>query len=203
MTISKDFKPGAKEKAAVNNQFEDVEQIIDQKLSEIDNLFQELEVEFGRYEIKNVSSAVLKYIKLRDKLGVARKSFESFESFAKGHQEVINEYLLKKSEDEGGIQNFNTPYGTAYRKTKISYRVQDWTAFSDWMQENNMLHCVEKRPAKLAVQEYFESVESENNDLDNQFKKNEISAEQFESLYKSPTPPGLERHVELEFGFRK
>lgn len=204
MTVSSAYNP-SKGEGNKPAEFDAVkaEQIIDEKLSKIYDLFQELEVELDQFPVKNVSSAVLKYIKLRDKAGIARKCFENFETFTKDRQGVINEYLLAKSEDEGGIQNFNTPYGTAYRKTKVSYRVQDWESYSLWMKSNDMLHCVEKRPAKTAVQEYFDSVNAENAELEKRFKNKEIDTHEFEALYVVPTPPGLERHVEIEFGFRK
>lgn len=199
MTISPAYKSGN------NEDFDPVkaEEEIDGKLEQINQLFTEIEIELSQFPIKNVSTAVLKYIKLRDKLGVARKAFETFETLAKNAQDVINQYLIAKSDEEGGIQNFNTPFGTAYRKTKISYRVQDWDAYINWMSNNDMLHCVEKRPAKTAVQEYFDSIESENDLLMKALKSGEISEQEFEEKYVSPTPPGLERHVELEFGFRK
>lgn len=167
---------------------------IDLALSQIDSLYSGIQANLEKFEIKNVSKAVQKYVLLRDKLSVARKSFESFETFSKDRQEGINQYLIAKSDDEGGVQNFSTPFGTAYRKTKVSYRVQDWEAYTEWMKKEDMLNCVEKRPAKTAVQEYFESVEVENANL---------SPEELETKYKNPVPPGLERYVEIEFGFRK
>ena len=203
MTISPAYgNPSEEVKLQVFDAVE-AEKIIDDKLAQIANLFNELEVELDQYPVKNVTSAVLKFIKLRDKLSIGRKSFENFESFAKNHQEVINQFLLAKSDEEGGVQNFSTPYGTAYRKTKVAFRVQDWPSYADWMQENDMLHCVEKRPAKMAVQEYFDSVNVENDAHELALKSGEITQEEFESRYKVPTPPGLERHVEIEFGFRK
>ena len=123
-----------------------------------------------------INEAVRVYVQLRDQLGVERKAWETHESEVKNYQEVISMFLRDKG-DELGVDSFNTQYGTAYRNTKTSYRIESWDEFKDWMLKTGNLQCVEKRPAKLAVKEIYE--------------------------LEGRLPEGLNEFVEVEFNVRR
>lgn len=109
---------------------------------------------FGGYV--SINEAVRVYVQLRDQLGIERKSWETHESEVKSYQEKISMFLRDKG-DELGVDSFNTQFGTAYRNTKTSYRIENWDEFKAWILETGNLQCVEKRPAKLAVKEIYET----------------------------------------------
>jgi len=79
------------------------------------------------------------------------------------------------------VNNFATDAGTAYRNTKRIVRINDWALFSQWILETGNTHCLEKRPAKLAVLEIVDGDGDEAGEL----------------------PPGLEYFEEEEFLVRK
>jgi len=103
-------------------------------------------------EYNTIDEAVEDYRKIRDDLTERRREFKSIEASLKGTLEEISMWLRDKS-DELGVDSFKTSAGTAYRTTKTRYSVADWNEFSSWVLDNEMLQCLEKRPAKLAVQE--------------------------------------------------
>lgn len=124
----------------------------------------------------DISGACRNYVELRDRLSIERKAWETHESVMKGEMEKISMWLRDKG-DELGVDSFNSPYGTAYRNVKVSYRVESWEIYSSWLLKTGNLQCVEKRPAKLAVKEIYEET--------------------------GELPPGLTEFVEVEFNIRR
>ena len=124
----------------------------------------------------SISEAVSNYVELRDMLGLDRKAWEDHEKDVKSEMEKISMYLRDRG-DELGVDSFNTPYGTAYRNIKESFRIESWDSYAAWLLKTGNLQCLEKRPAKLAVREIFE----ESGEL----------------------PPGLIQYVEVEFNVRR
>lgn len=124
----------------------------------------------------DIKQAVANYVEYRDMLGIERKSWEDHEREVKDEMTRISMYLRDKG-DEMGVDSFNTPYGTAYRNVKKSFRIEDWIAYSTWMRETDNLQCVEKRAAKLAVQDIIDETGS--------------------------IPPGLTEWIEVEFNVRR
>ena len=149
---------------------------IDEKLEKIDQLFEELSLDIQQLDHSKVEEMIAKYILVRNKLTLGRKSFETFETSAKAIQDVLNATLVQLG-NETGVESFKTASGTAFRKIKKSYRVEDWDAYSAWLLETGNMHCVEKRPAKMAVEE----IHTENGEV----------------------PPGLRFEQEIEYQFRK
>ena len=152
-------------------------------LSELDvkvkDSIQEAIMELAQKPFKpysDIQSAVGNYVELRDLLSVDRKSWEDYESMVKDEMTRISMYLRDKG-DEFGVDSFSTPYGTAYRNVKTSYRIESWEDYSAWMRDTNNMQCVEKRPAKLAVKDVID-----------------------ECGY---LPPGLTEFVEVEFNVRR
>ncbi|MEG1232233.1 MAG: hypothetical protein RSE18_00230 [Acinetobacter sp.] len=149
---------------------------IDEKLEKIDQLFEELSLDIQQLDHSKVEEMIAKYILVRNKLTLGRKSFETFETSAKAIQDVLNATLVQIG-NETGVESFKTASGTAFRKIKKAYRVEDWDAYSAWLLETGNMHCVEKRPAKMAVEE----IHTENGEV----------------------PPGLRFEQEIEYQFRK
>lgn len=127
-------------------------------------------------EYSNIQQAVGNYVMYRDMLGIERKSWEDHESDVKDEMTRISMWLRDRG-DELGVDGFNTPFGTAYRNTKTSYRIEDWSKFSAWMRDTDNMQCVEKRAAKLAVKEIY----GKNGEL----------------------PEGLNEFIEVEFNVRR
>jgi len=123
-----------------------------------------------------IQEAVGNYVQYRDMLGIERKAWEDHESDVKDEMTRISMWLRDRG-DELGVDSFNTPYGTAYRNVKTSYRVGEWDEFAKWMRETDNLQCVEKRAAKLAVKEIYDR--------------------------DGVLPPGLNEFVEVEFNVRR
>ena len=154
----------------------EVKTTISDKIEQIDNLFAELAEDVQALNQHNVEEMVGKYIHIRNILSTTRKSFETFETTSKNIQNSLNEVLIQLSNDIG-VDSFKTKSGTAFRKIKVAYRVEDWDAYIEWMKENDAYHCVEKRPAKMAVEE----IHNESGDV----------------------PAGLRFEQTIEFQFRK
>lgn len=129
-------------------------------------------------EYSTVVEAVACYVSLRDEFREDSATFNERETAVKYELERISMWLRDKG-DELGVDSFDTPSGTAYRKINTTYRTQDWASFLEWMKETDNLQCVEKRPAKLAVKEVIE-----------QDPNHEV-------------PPGLEAFVEVEFAVNR
>ena len=145
------------------------------------------------YEVTNVDDAIYKYIALRNHLAKVNKINDSVDDAIKGHQQALNSYLLNVSQDIG-VRSFKTDSGSAFRNTKTSYRIRDWDEYSKWILETGNIHCLEKRPAKLAVQEIISEKEALLAEQDSQDTEADIA---------SLLPPGLDLYQEVEFQFRK
>lgn len=150
--------------------------VIDEKLIQIASLFNSISADIAQFDQSNVEQMIGKYVQSRNKLTIARRAFESFETVSKGIQDSINASLVQIG-NETGVESFRTNSGTAFKKIKKAYRVEDWDAYAAWLIETDNLHCVEKRPAKNAVEE----VHNETGEV----------------------PPGLRFEQEIEYQFRK
>lgn len=124
----------------------------------------------------DISTAAGNYVALRDMLSLERHAWEDHEADVKSEMIRISMWLRDRG-DELGVDSFNTPFGTAYRNVKTSYRVEDWKAYAQWIIESGNLQCLEKRPAQLAVKEIIDET--------------------------GDVPPGLYSHVEVEFNVRR
>lgn len=111
------------------------------------------ERELSRLRLTPINEIVLEYIGTRDHLDEKRHEFQAIERELKAKMTMMSMVLREKA-DSLGVDNFNIRgVGTAYRNTKTSYRVSDWNSYVNWLVQTGNFHCVEKRAAKLAVQE--------------------------------------------------
>lgn len=103
-------------------------------------------------QFDSVDDAIKEYVRKRDELDVERKKYNAYERDAKDHLERIGQWLKEKADDLG-LNTLSGDSGTAYRTTKISYRMGNWDEFITWIQDTGNFHCLEKRVAKLATAE--------------------------------------------------
>lgn len=123
-----------------------------------------------------IDEAIGTYVATRDDLAEHRQAYNAYEARAKNYLDRIETWIRIKA-DELGMDSLKGPSGTAYRTVKNSYRVQNWDEFWSWATENGFSHVVEKRAAKLAVQE----IHNETGEI----------------------PPGLDHIVEVRFDVRR
>lgn len=123
-----------------------------------------------------IDDAISAYINVRNDLDASRAAFKEAEKDAKGLMEDIEKYIKNKADDLG-VDSFKTSSGTAYRSVKTAYRIGSWSEFIEWVKENDMFHCLEKRAAKLAVKEVHDET--------------------------GEVPPGLDYHAEVQIDIRK
>jgi len=123
----------------------------------------------------DIGTLVKSYVDLRNELDERRKEYQELEAKIKSELDGIALEVMSIANDLG-VDNFKTPFGTAYRNTKTSYKVLDWEEFMDWAIENDATHAVQKRVTKSAIDEIVD-------------EKGEI-------------PPGLDLFTEITFNFR-
>lgn len=117
------------------------------------NELDEVQKEMVRLRAMPVSDLVLEYLGVRDHLDGERHKWQALETSLKDRLTRMSMVMREKGDDMG-VDNFTVRgVGTAYRNIKHSYRVLDWDGYWKWLVENGYSQCVEKRPAKLAVQE--------------------------------------------------
>ena len=94
------------------------------------------------------------YIKLRDRRAQRKAEYETDDASDKGNMEKIESILLKRLNAEGLTSFSCRGVGTAYTKTQTSVTTADGEVFMEFCQSHNLMHLMEKRPAKKAVEEY-------------------------------------------------
>lgn len=135
------------------------------------------EAELARLRLMPVNEMVLEYLGHRDRLDEERHAYNALEREIKGKLEMMSMVMREKA-DALGVDAFPIRgVGTAYRNQKTSYRVGDWSLFSQWVIDTNNLQCLEKRVAKLATVEVEKTT--------------------------GAVPPGIQKEVEVEFLVRR
>lgn len=122
-----------------------------------------------------VDELVKLYIDARNQLATDTKGFKARHAKVKDHMRVIS-MILRDRGEQLGVDTFATPHGTAYRHRKESFKIPDWPAFCEWLDQTKNFHALQKRVAPNAVKEIREA--------DGQL------------------PPGLESFEEIEFSVR-
>lgn len=105
-----------------------------------------------KLEFQNVGAAIEKYVDRRDYLRELHRNNEAKEAAIKDELEAISMWLREKA-DEMGVDSFKTPFGTAYRSLKESYRIEDWDSFIEFIKSTDNYQLLEKRVAKNAARE--------------------------------------------------
>lgn len=103
------------------------------------------------FDNRSIETLVKDYIATRDAFSLARTDYTTLES---GYKETLAKLSMRMRElaDDAGVDSFSIRgVGTAYRSTKVSYRVVDWDSFISWIKATDNFQCIEKRAAKLSV----------------------------------------------------
>lgn len=104
-----------------------------------------------------IEQVIDKYVEIRDKLDEERKKFQLLEADLKGKIARLEMFLREKA-DEQGVDGFRTSAGTAYRKTKESFRCGSWPEILEFIQRTGNWGMLEKRIAKLATKEIWDDL---------------------------------------------
>lgn len=108
-----------------------------------------------------VGELVVEFIQIRDELKEERRKFKDLEYDLKNKLEVIETSILD-AQRELGLTSISTGEYTAFQTSKTSVRMDDWDTFVNWVMDTGNVHCLEKRPAKLACLEVLEDFNREN-----------------------------------------
>ena len=124
----------------------------------------------------DLGKSIQDYIEYRDILTEERHKFEAMERDIKARMSEIEASILE-FQRRVGLTAVSTNTHTAYMSEKVQVRLADWDKFSDYLLRSGNVHCLEKRPAKLACLE-----------LEKEFLASD-TGESFESI-------GLNKHTE-------
>ena len=127
-------------------------------------------------EDQSIEDLIVEYRDRRDQLADARHTYQKFEQETKSRLDEIA-MKLREIAEALGLNALPTPAGTAYRTIKETYRVGNWDEVLEYIQATGNWQMLEKRIAKLATKEIFEST--------------------------GVMPPGVEYMAEVEFVIRK
>ena len=102
-------------------------------------------------ETQTVDKLVADYILLRDELKIMQQEHAAAEENVKEALARIS-MRIREIADVQKVDSFAIRgVGTAFRVIKESYRATDWESFINWCKATDNFHCIERRPAKLAV----------------------------------------------------
>lgn len=123
-----------------------------------------------------VDELITMYIAARNQLATDRKGYKSREEAVKNHLRTISAVLMNRADSIGGVDSFATDKGTAFRKTKETFKVSDWAELTKYVISTGNFSILQKRVSPNAVKEVREQ--------------------------DGCLPNGIEPHVEVEFAVR-
>lgn len=123
-----------------------------------------------------VDALIQTYIDARNQLATDRKAYKAREAAVKLHLSMISMILMDKADKAGGVDTLATDKGTAYRKTKETFRVSVWEDLCAYVKDTGNFSVLQKRVSPNAIKEAREQ--------------------------DGHVPPGVEPHVEVEFAVR-
>lgn len=94
-----------------------------------------------------------RYVKLRDKKDALKKKFDEETASLDAAMEKVENFLLNHF-NTTGADSVKTPFGTAYKQRRTSATVADRDSFVNFCQTNNLMHLIDVRVGKKAVEEY-------------------------------------------------
>ncbi len=103
---------------------------------------------------------VERYVQLRDKLAEMKAEYEASTAGLKSGMAKL-ENAIMATLNEQGVESVRTNAGTAFKSISTSATVADWDAYLAFVKDNDRWDMLEKRCAKLAVEQY----RSANDDL--------------------------------------
>lgn len=99
------------------------------------------------------------YVKIRDKRTDLKKAYEAEDQKLKDQLETIDGFFMETL-TALGVESARTKHGTVYKSIDVKPSCGDWSAFGDWIIENNAIEALERRVKKSFVTDYM----AENND---------------------------------------
>jgi len=107
----------------------------------------------------DIQAMIELYVKLRDRRKARKLAYDTDDMKDRDYQEKIEQKLLAFLNESGG-ESFRTDAGTAYKTTRTSATVQDWSAALDFIKENAAWDMLEQRVSKTFVENYMEENEA-------------------------------------------
>lgn len=102
-----------------------------------------------------IDDVIKAYIKIRDQRGELKQKYEAEDAVLKDKLERLESWL-KSKQLEQGVTQFKSDSGVAFQVVKNRYSCVDWSAFHNWLIENNRLDLLERRVAQRALNEMRE-----------------------------------------------
>lgn len=97
----------------------------------------------------------LVYRKIRDKIGVLTKEYDTQVEALKAQQDQIK-FAMKDQMKALGVKSVRTDLGTVTLTTKTRYNTQDWDSFKEFILEHKLVDLLEKRIAQLNMAHFLE-----------------------------------------------
>jgi hypothetical protein len=95
------------------------------------------------------------YRKIRDKIAVLTKEYDTQVEMLKAQQDEIK-FAMKDQMKALGVKSVRTDKGTVTLTTKTRYNTQDWDSFKEFILEHKMVDLLEKRIAQLNMAHFLE-----------------------------------------------
>lgn len=95
------------------------------------------------------------YRKIRDKIGVLTKEYDTQVEALKAQQDQIK-FAMKDQMKALGVKSVRTDLGTVTLTTKTRYSTQDWDSFKEFILEHKLVDLLEKRIAQLNMAHFLE-----------------------------------------------
>lgn len=103
----------------------------------------------------DVNKLVTAYVNIRDKRDELRREYNDADAGLSEKIEKIKGVLLALYK-ERGVESLRTAAGTATRMVKTRYSAPDWTAFVEFVKENDAIDLLEKRIAQTNFRQFVE-----------------------------------------------
>ena len=94
------------------------------------------------------------YVKIRDKRSDLKKAYEAEDQKLKDQMETINGFFMETL-TALGVESARTKHGTVYKSIDVKPNCDDWSAFGDWIIENNAIEALERRVKKSFITDYM------------------------------------------------
>ena len=98
-------------------------------------------------EVIPMDKLALIYRKIRDKIAVLTKEYDTQVELLKAQQDEIK-FAMKDQMKSLGVKSVRTDFGTVTLITKTRYNTQDWDSFKEFILEHKMVDLLEKRIAQ-------------------------------------------------------
>ena len=96
---------------------------------------------------------VERYVQMRDKKAEMKAAYEaSVADLNTGMAKLENAIMATLNEQ--GVESVRTSHGTAFKSISNSATIADWDAYLAFVKDNDRWDMLEKRCAKLAVEQY-------------------------------------------------